>query len=474
MVLPTDGQIMPTPGEVDPVSGNEIPAGAAPEQVRDDIDAKLSEGEYVIPAFAVNFYGPEVFEAMIINAQKATGNPPTGTPEQPETVEELPEEGLMMAEGGEVPKFNVQDFYTGIGNPTPSGVSQYSQKIYVNDQGRKLVVSFLAGQPINPIPSGFYPEGTKPVTPTPQTQEGKLEEQMQRIEEDKDSSTVDPEAGRRQAEAVWSMSGADLIKAAERAMRTGDFFESGLAKLGTGIAGAIATGLGGIGGLVVGGLARGIPDLIKNNLDIGAPKAIAIADVARQRGDMSTYDAIMAKVAAEIGVPVDQVLSDRRAGNWQKQLDVFNQNRPPNIVSANVNTPTTATPRPSTSTSRPSTPTSYAPETSFRPEPREDTGEVGGTDEEIFGGDGTDVISGESTPDTVSSNTPKEQAVQEDKYTSNTKDEEKTTTKDTLSDSDVGGYPEYDDVFGNFSKGGIVKRRVKNVGTTSKIKRRKN
>ena len=38
---------------IDPVSGNEIPLGSEAENVRDDVDAKLSEGEYVVPADVV-------------------------------------------------------------------------------------------------------------------------------------------------------------------------------------------------------------------------------------------------------------------------------------------------------------------------------------------------------------------------------------------------------------------------------------
>ena len=50
--------------EVDPVSGNEVPPGSLPEEVRDDIDARLSEGEYVVPADVVRYFGVKVFEDM--------------------------------------------------------------------------------------------------------------------------------------------------------------------------------------------------------------------------------------------------------------------------------------------------------------------------------------------------------------------------------------------------------------------------
>ena len=51
-------------GEVDPVSGNEVPIGSFPEEVRDDIPAQLSEGEYVVPADVVRYWGVKVFEDM--------------------------------------------------------------------------------------------------------------------------------------------------------------------------------------------------------------------------------------------------------------------------------------------------------------------------------------------------------------------------------------------------------------------------
>lgn len=48
----------------DPISGNEIPAGSLAKEVRDDVDAKLSEGEYVVPADVVRFFGVNYFEKL--------------------------------------------------------------------------------------------------------------------------------------------------------------------------------------------------------------------------------------------------------------------------------------------------------------------------------------------------------------------------------------------------------------------------
>ena len=55
--------------ERDPISGNEIPTGSLAEEVRDDIPAMLSEGEYVVPADVLRFYGIKFFEDLRIKAK---------------------------------------------------------------------------------------------------------------------------------------------------------------------------------------------------------------------------------------------------------------------------------------------------------------------------------------------------------------------------------------------------------------------
>jgi hypothetical protein len=74
--------------EVDPISGNDIPEGVSGKNVRDDVDAKLSEGEFVIPAYAVKFFGVDYFEKLLKKAKK--GN------------EDLAEEGRSEGEGLEM------------------------------------------------------------------------------------------------------------------------------------------------------------------------------------------------------------------------------------------------------------------------------------------------------------------------------------------------------------------------------------
>ena len=48
----------------DPVSGNNIPPGSMATEVRDNIPAMLSEGEYVVPADVLRYYGVNFFENL--------------------------------------------------------------------------------------------------------------------------------------------------------------------------------------------------------------------------------------------------------------------------------------------------------------------------------------------------------------------------------------------------------------------------
>jgi hypothetical protein len=108
---------------VDPVSGNDIPNGSMAEEVRDDIPAQLSEGEYVVPADVVRFYGVKFFEDLREEAKRGLadmesngrigGEPvPAGGPqvnEAPVTEQEmaaLREIAMEMNVGGMVPPVN--------------------------------------------------------------------------------------------------------------------------------------------------------------------------------------------------------------------------------------------------------------------------------------------------------------------------------------------------------------------------------
>lgn len=64
MELFEEGGLMDEGNTVDPVSGNEVPVGSTQEEVRDDIPAQLSEGEFVLPADVVRYHGLDKIMAL--------------------------------------------------------------------------------------------------------------------------------------------------------------------------------------------------------------------------------------------------------------------------------------------------------------------------------------------------------------------------------------------------------------------------
>ena len=93
-----EGGVMQQGGTVDPVSGNEVPPGAMQEEVRDDIDAKLSEGEFVFPADVVRFYGLE--KLMMMRDKAKIGLQKMNDIGQMGNAEEVPD-GEALFSGGE-------------------------------------------------------------------------------------------------------------------------------------------------------------------------------------------------------------------------------------------------------------------------------------------------------------------------------------------------------------------------------------
>ena len=64
MELFDEGGLLQEGGSVDEESGNDVPVGSLKEEVRDDIPAQLSEGEFVMPADVVRFHGLDKMMAL--------------------------------------------------------------------------------------------------------------------------------------------------------------------------------------------------------------------------------------------------------------------------------------------------------------------------------------------------------------------------------------------------------------------------
>jgi len=111
-----EGGLMDEGGTVDPVSGNEVPPGSTQEEVRDDIPAQLSEGEFVFPADVVRYIGLEKLMRMRQEAKQGLAQMEAmgqmGNNEEATVQDDLPfdmydldveDDGLEMQQGGFVP-----------------------------------------------------------------------------------------------------------------------------------------------------------------------------------------------------------------------------------------------------------------------------------------------------------------------------------------------------------------------------------
>ena len=195
----TDMAFGDQPVKTDPVSGNEVPPGALPSEVRDDIPARLSEGEYVVPADVLQYYGIKFFEDLRSKAKtklagleedgRMGGEPMNdasmeGMEEMPFNLDEL-KTYEDDAEGG------VQGFYEG---GITSGVAPATTvKTYINAEGSKLYIRFVNGIAIPPVPPGYTEEGVEEedagVDPTVISEQERLEQENR--EDDRDGSIWD-------------------------------------------------------------------------------------------------------------------------------------------------------------------------------------------------------------------------------------------------------------------------------------------
>jgi hypothetical protein len=160
-----EGGMMQEGGTVDPISGNEVPVGSLQEEVRDDIPAKLSEGEFVVPADVVRYIGLEKLMKMRDAAKQGLermedvgqmGNADTAPAADEEFDDGFDTEiddiigevdgELQMAEGGFVAG---QDLSKAPKNPA------VDVRYFKHRDGRMMFVTFINNRPMTAIPEGF-------------------------------------------------------------------------------------------------------------------------------------------------------------------------------------------------------------------------------------------------------------------------------------------------------------------------------
>ena len=210
--------------EIDPVSGNEVPTGSLPEEVRDDIPAQLSEGEYVVPADVVRYFGVKFFEDIRSQAKQGfqeleqggrIGGDPVGMEmgddELPFDISELqmvddgePEQPMMNEggyvsgydEGGDVTQMKVPDFLQGY-NSNVNNNAPDEYKTYVNAEGLTMSIRFVNGKPVSPIPTGYTLQGSAVEEAAPVVSSGGSDDNTR-------ASDVEPEP-----EKPWSKASLD-------------------------------------------------------------------------------------------------------------------------------------------------------------------------------------------------------------------------------------------------------------------------
>jgi hypothetical protein len=207
MKLFEEGGLKDEGGTVDPVSGNDVPVGSTQKEVRDDIPAQLSEGEFVFPADVTRYIGLENLMELRNKAKKGLaqmeamgqmGNSEEATMDDTEEMDvdidslidefdpNSPESmqfaigGVVKAQAGAlIPSGQMppQQFSYGYMPPTPpqqpiqypqygqmiqqpaqgavSGAPAVEDRQYIGPNGELITIRFMNGKPQQNIPQGF-------------------------------------------------------------------------------------------------------------------------------------------------------------------------------------------------------------------------------------------------------------------------------------------------------------------------------
>ena len=161
-----EGGLKDEGGTKDPVSGNDVPSGSLKEEVRDDIDAKLSPGEFVFPADVVRFIGLQKLMQMRDKAkaglQRMEDMGQMGNSDEAIIDDDVPfgTTDLIIMAGPSDNEMNQG------GMPTVPGQGRFDQivgqpqfdyevKKFRNEAGAELFIPFVRGEPVYQAPPGY-------------------------------------------------------------------------------------------------------------------------------------------------------------------------------------------------------------------------------------------------------------------------------------------------------------------------------
>jgi|9_EtaG_2_1085328.scaffolds.fasta_scaffold05504_3 hypothetical protein len=338
MELFSEGGLKQEGGSVDPVSGNDVPVGSTKKEVRDDIPAQLSEGEFVMPADVVRFHGldkmMELRDEAKAGLRKMEAMGQMGNADEATLPDDVPfgmddldmdDEPKEMAEGGVVQAANgtFMSPNTGIGGfqqsqfanynpqftpymptqlpttsyimpqqqatplasqqtlpkfedviPAPEG--KYDEIIeYENEEGSKLSIPFVNGKPIYPIPKGYKKVDTDIIKPDSKTATAPKVKSTRVIETgDGDDEPSLEEQGYRKGATVTFMGGKNV-----NGKRVGSRDIGVIADVPGGL-----FGLGGTLGGLIAGITGNYPEGTKFGISLkGDPQTIRYVSAERYK-----------------------------------------------------------------------------------------------------------------------------------------------------------------------------------------------
>ena len=223
-----DGGLKDEGGMVDEVSGNDVPTGSTREEVRDDIPAQLSEGEFVFPADVVRYIGLEKLMQLRQQAKQglkqmeAMGQ--MGNADEATMPDDLPfNETDLDTDDNDVPfdetDLDIEDdleYNTGgviegqqevyapgnfdnLVNSTPTGAPKTQSVRYYNEQTKqaRMIPHLLnadgsLGNTIYPVPKGFVPQEAPKEKPVAQGQQSGGGRQKPQEDNSSDDNNDDP------------------------------------------------------------------------------------------------------------------------------------------------------------------------------------------------------------------------------------------------------------------------------------------
>ena len=290
MELFEDGGLRDEGGEVDEVSGNKVPVGGTKKGVRDDVPAMVSEGEFVFPEDVTRYIGLDKLMQMRQEAkmglkrmdamgQMGNGDEATMPDDMPFGMADLivvagdTGEELEMQEGGFVrrsttarrtqpqqqptilpmppaerpPEFRSTRALTpAIPRPQRSTINFKDLmadailefKEYRNADGQSLLVAFVGGKPVYPIPAGYTLYNPEAVGEEP-SETTETAEETNEIIKQATSGSDKKDAGdlpksEFQLAGSWDGASLDLV------YKEGSKFVGGAADLAAGAVGVLA------------------------------------------------------------------------------------------------------------------------------------------------------------------------------------------------------------------------------------------